>query len=139
MHRRVTQLAQLFIIEAVKEVEWSVRCPRSDCRLGTIGRTETVRIRFSVRNRAPVIPPEQCSDAAPQTEQPFDYWRGRRHSRDEDGTQVLDRALGAATGEPDRPHVLQRDVMEQGVDAKRARAKFTGIDTHVAGCCPLTV
>jgi hypothetical protein len=89
-----------------------------------------MHIGFGVPCRTLLIPPEQGSDSAPQAEQPLDYRGCRLDSRDEYGPHVLDRAAGAATREPDRPHVLQRDVVQQCVDAKGARAKFTWVDSH---------
>jgi len=44
----------------------------------------------------------------------------------------LDRAAKPATREPDRPNVLQRDVMEQSVHAKGAHSEFTRVDAHIA-------
>jgi len=117
MHRRVAQLAQLFVVEAVEKIKWSVRRPRSGQGRGAIRWGETIREGFSVPRWTLLIPPEQCSDAAPQPEEPLDHSRCRRASRDHRGPQVLDRAASPATREPDRPHVLQRDVMEQGVHA----------------------
>jgi len=43
MHRRVAQLAQLLVLEAIEEDEWAVRCPRSDQRPRAILRAETIR------------------------------------------------------------------------------------------------
>ena len=119
------------------QVKLSVRRPRSGQGRGAIRRVETVRVGFSIPNRTPVVPPEQCSDAAPQMEEPLDHRGRRRASRDHHGPQVLDRAASPATREPDRPHVLQRDVMEQCVHPKGARAEFTRVDTHIASCCSL--
>jgi hypothetical protein len=110
------------------------RCTRRGSRTKAlvfpIPTTIAVRVGFSVPNRTPVIPPEQCSDTAPQPEEPLDHRGRRRASRDHHRPQVLDRSARPATREPDHPHVLQRDVMEQCMHAKGARAKFTRVDTH---------
>ena len=136
MHRPIPQLAQLLVVEPVEEAESSVRYPRSGRRLRAIRRAETMHEGFGVPPRSLPIPPEQRSDPAPQANQPGDDGRGRLDSRDEYGPHVLDRATRAATAEPDRPHVLQRDVVEQGVRAKGARAKFTGVDSEPGPLVP---
>jgi hypothetical protein len=55
----------------------SVRCPGGDQGLDPIRRAETSRVRFGLPRRTLLIPPEQGSDSATQTEQPFDD-RGHR-------------------------------------------------------------
>jgi hypothetical protein len=102
--------------------------------VGTIFLAETMHVGFGVQRKTLLIPPEQGTDSPTKAEQPFDYRGCRLDSRDKDGPQVLDRAASPATREPDRPHVLQRDVMEQSVHAKGARAKFTWVDAHLGSC-----
>ena len=75
-----------------------------------------------------MIPPEQGADTKPQPEEPLDHRRRRRAPRDHDSPQVLDRPAGAATRERNRPCVLQRDVVQQGVHAKGACAEFLWVD-----------
>src|SRR6266581_7070237 len=89
-----------------------------------------MHVGFGVPRRTLLIPPEQGSESTTQAEQPFDYRGCRLDSRDEYGPHVLDRATSAATREPDCPHVLQWDVVQQCVHAKGARAKFTWVDSH---------
>jgi hypothetical protein len=43
----------------------------------------------------------------------------------------VDRAAGAAAGEPDRPDVLERDVLQEVVDAERSRLEFCWVNTQV--------
>src|SRR6185436_10639890 len=75
-------------------------------------------------------PPEQVTDAAPQPEEPLDHRGRRRAPGNHHGPQVLDRTSRAAPRERNRPCVLQRDVVEQCVHAKWARAKFVWLDAH---------
>src|SRR5438093_6389262 len=89
-----------------------------------------MRVGFGAPRRTLLIPLEQGSDSATQAEQPFDYRGCRLDSRDEYGPHVPDRATSAATSEPDCPHVLQWDVVQQCVHAKGARAEFTWVDSH---------
>jgi len=50
--------------------------------------------------------------------------------RNHHGSEVLDGPAGGATREQNGPRILQRDIVQQGVHAKGARAKFVWVDTH---------
>src|SRR5262249_38942664 len=80
--------------------------------------------------RTLAIPPEQSADTAPQSEEPLNRRRRRFAPREHHGPQLLDCTAGAATRERNGPCVLKRDVVEQCVHAKGARAKFIWVDTH---------
>src|SRR5215469_4159560 len=73
VHRRVAQLAQLFVLEPIEEAEVSVWCAWRDQRLGGIRGAETIRFGLGIPPRTLAIPPEQGAYAAPQPQKCLNY------------------------------------------------------------------
>src|SRR5262249_56782623 len=130
MHCRVTQLAQLLVLEPIEKAKISVGCPRNDEGSSAIRGAETIRVGLRVPNGTLAIPPEQGADAAPQPEERLGYHRRRLAPRGHHRPHVLDGTAGAATRQPNRPRILHWDVVQQFVRAKGSRAKFSWVDTH---------
>jgi hypothetical protein len=101
----------LLVLKHVEDAEWSLRCARSDYRLGAVRRGKTMHIGLTPPRGTLLIPPEEGSESRTHAEEPLDYWVHRLESSGEQRTQVVERAACTAAAELDCPDVVERDVL----------------------------
>lgn len=131
MYRRIADLAKSL---AAKNVEDSKRpVPGSWRKRGplTIIFGQSMDIRCGRRVMTLVVPPEHAAEPPAQRKQgPDDDIRLPPPIAKEECAQVLDGAIGAAVGQWNRPHVVQRYVTEKCVTAQIKCFEVGGI-SHV--------